>query len=73
MERRIFNLDDPDGFNFYFHDLRKENNNHLVRRQHGGGSVMIWGALTSKGLLDLVVLNGIQRSTNYLKLLKEQN
>lgn len=70
-DEKKFNLDGPDGFQYYFHDLRKEER-CLMRRQHGGGSVMAWGAITSKGVLDLVILDGIQTAAKYLKLLKEQ-
>lgn len=70
-DEKKFNLDGPDGFNYYFHDLRKEELN-LLSRQHGGGSVMVWGALTSNGPLNLVVLNGRQKAKDYLELLKIQ-
>lgn len=70
-DEKKFNLDGPDGYNYYFHDLRK-NEQHLMSRQHGGGSVMVWGAITSKGPIELVVLNGRQKAINYLELLKNQ-
>lgn len=70
-DEKKFNLDGPDGFSYYYHDLRKEELN-LLSRQHGGGSVMIWGAITSNGPLELVVLNGRQTSNDYLALLKDQ-
>lgn len=70
-DEKKFNLDGPDGYDYYFHDLRKEERS-LLRRQHGGGSVMVWGAITSKGVVELVVLNGRQTSKDYLELLKTQ-
>lgn len=70
-DEKKFNLDGPDGYNYYFHDLRKEER-HLMSRQHGGGSVMIWGAITSKDPIELVVLNDRQKATDYLELLKTQ-
>jgi transposase len=39
-DEKKFNLDGPDGWNYYYHDLRKETK-ILSRRQMGGGSVMI--------------------------------
>ncbi|KAG2942035.1 hypothetical protein PC117_g9961 [Phytophthora cactorum] len=36
-----FNLDGPDGLQFYWHDLRFETQIYS-RRQSGGGSVMVW-------------------------------
>lgn len=47
----------PDGYSYYFHDLRKGELD-LMSRQHGGGSVMVWGAITSNEPLELDVLNG---------------
>ena len=36
-----FNLNGPDGLQYYFHDIRKETKS-AIRRQMGGGSVMVW-------------------------------
>ena len=40
-------VDGPDGFDYYWHDLRKEK---LIfsKRQQGGGGVMIWGLSVQK-------------------------
>lgn len=70
-DEKKFNLDGPDGYSYYFHDIRKDELN-LMSRQHGGGSVMIWGAITSNGPLKLVVLNGRQKALDYIELLKNQ-
>lgn len=70
-DEKKFNLDGSDGYSYYFHDLRKDEQ-HLLSRQHVGGSVMIWSAITSNGPLELVVLNGRQNSNHYLQLLKDQ-
>jgi hypothetical protein len=47
-----FNLDGPDGFSYYWHDLRNEK---LIfsKRTQGGCSVMIWGGFGSKGKTEL--------------------
>ncbi|CAK9819131.1 Transposable element Tc3 transposase [Anthophora quadrimaculata] len=68
-DEKKFNLDGPDGYSYYYHDLRKEER-IFSRRQHGGGSVMIWGAISSKGVVDLKVLKGRQNSKTYLEILK---
>lgn len=40
-----FNLDGPDGFAYYWHDLRTEKKIFSKRQSGGGGSVMVWGAI----------------------------
>ena len=40
FRRKIFNLNGPDGLKYYFHDIRKETM-PAIRRQMGGGSVMV--------------------------------
>ena len=42
-DEKKFNLDGPDGFAYYWHDLRKEEQIFSTRAQ-GGGSVMIWAS-----------------------------
>ncbi|KAK2579788.1 hypothetical protein KPH14_012181 [Odynerus spinipes] len=42
-DEKKFNLDGLDGFNYYWHDLRKERR-VMSRTAQGGGSVMIWAA-----------------------------
>ncbi|XP_055938024.1 uncharacterized protein LOC129968197 [Argiope bruennichi] len=44
-DEKKFNLDGPDGWRYYWHDLRKEPE-IFSKRQMGGGSVMIWGAFS---------------------------
>ena len=39
-DEKKFKLDGPDGFQYYFHDIRKETMS-AIRRQMGGGSVMV--------------------------------
>ena len=41
-DEKKFNLDGPDGFSYYWHDLSKKK-----------GSVMFWGAFSCKGKLPL--------------------
>ncbi|CAF2814923.1 unnamed protein product [Rotaria sp. Silwood2] len=42
-DKKKFNFDGPDGFSYYWHDLRKEGEIFSTRVQ-GGGSVMIWAS-----------------------------
>jgi len=56
-DEKKFNLDGPDGLQYYWHDLRKEEQVYS-KRQAGGGSVMVWGAFSAKGKSRLAVLSG---------------
>lgn len=70
-DEKKFNLDGPDGYAYYFHDLRKEER-YLSRRHSALGSIMVWGAICCEGVLDLVVLEGKQSAEKYIKLLEQQ-
>ena len=47
-DEKKFNLDGPDEYNFYFHDIRKEER-FLARHHSREGGVMIWGAVSCYG------------------------
>lgn len=49
--------------------LKCENLRPTVK--HGGGSVMVWGCISSEGVGKLVFIEGIMNKTYYLNLLKE--
>jgi len=40
-----FNLDIPDGYNYYFHDIRKEEG-FLSHYHTCADGVMVWGAIS---------------------------
>ena len=63
------NLDGPDGFAFYWHDLRKEER-IFSKRQQGGKSLKVWGAMSYYGLSDLIVIKGNQDSKGYCETLE---
>ena len=65
-----FNLDGPDGLQFYWHDIRKDEQIYSTR-QSGGGSVMVWGAFSAKGKTELAILDGNQDSGDYVYTLSE--
>ncbi|KAG1707950.1 hypothetical protein DVH05_024602 [Phytophthora capsici] len=44
---KMFNLDDPDGYKYYWRDLRKSAQSYVCH-QNGGGSVMV-GHILRKG------------------------
>lgn len=68
-DEKKFNLDGPDGFRHYFHDLRKSEL-FLSRRHTSVGSVMVWAAISFHGPINLVVLEGRQTSADYIGLLE---
>ncbi|KAI8120489.1 Transposable element Tc3 transposase [Lucilia cuprina] len=51
-DEKKFNLDGPDGFQYYWHDLQKDKEVRMSRN-FGGGSLMIWGGFSIKGKLPL--------------------
>jgi hypothetical protein len=63
-DEKKYNLDGPEGFSFYWHDLRNEK---LIfsKRTQGGGSVMIWGGFSSKGKTELEFINSNMNSKMY--------
>lgn len=69
-DEKKFNLDGPDGLQYYWHDLRREKEIYS-KRQSGGGSVMVWGAFCVYGTSKIVFLEGRQDSNKYIKTLQD--
>jgi hypothetical protein len=68
-DEKKFNLDGPDGNQYYWHDLRKEPQ-YYSKRASGGGSVMVWAAFGYGGKSSIVFLNGRQNSQDYVRVLE---
>ena len=69
-DEKKFNLDGPDGFKYYWHDLRKEK--HLMsKRVHGGASVMVWAAFCFSGKTRIVFRPCKGDSAVYQQLLQD--
>lgn len=68
-DEKKFNLDGPDGFSYYFHDLRKEER-FLTRRHSRVGGVMVWAAISYNGPVSITVLEGKQTAQSYKTLLE---
>lgn len=66
-DEKKFNLDGPDGFNRYWHDLRKE---ALIfsKRQCGGGSVMVWGAIGYNKKPELIFISEKLNAVGYQEM-----
>ena len=69
-DKKKFNLDGPDGFKYYWSDLRKEVKIHS-RRNFGGGSVMVWAAISADRKSELCFLEGKVNSTQYVLTLND--
>lgn len=65
------NLDGPDGFPYYWHDVRKK---EVVfsNRPNGRDLVMLWSACFFYGLSNLVFCKGNMNSKKYFKLLEKE-
>jgi len=70
-DEKKFNLDGPDGYNGYWRDLRKDPL-YFSKRNFGGGSLMIWGAICSSGKLDLEFISAPLDSVTYQGVLRKQ-
>ncbi|KAE8985007.1 hypothetical protein PR002_g22767 [Phytophthora rubi] len=70
-DEKKFNLDGPDGYKHYWRDIRRPPRRYLSR-QNGGGSLMVWGAFGVKGKSELVVLEGRQKSSDYIYTISEK-
>uniref|UniRef100_T1IGZ1 Tc3 transposase DNA binding domain-containing protein n=1 Tax=Strigamia maritima TaxID=126957 RepID=T1IGZ1_STRMM len=51
-DEKKFNLDGPDGWAYYWHDLRQDDQ-VSSKRQQGGGSLIVWGAFSWNGKTNL--------------------
>ena len=69
-DEKKFNLDGPDGFRYYWHDLRKEER-ILSKRQQGGGSLMVWASFGYNGKSSIVMIDGILNSEKYTAMLEK--
>ena len=68
-DEKKFNLDGPDGFQHYFHDLRKDEM-FLTRNHSRQGGVMVWGGVTSKSVLALDFQTTRMNAQSYLNILE---
>lgn len=67
-DEKKFNLDGPDGFAYYWHDLRKKER-IFSKRNYGGGNLMVWIGLSKEFKAQLYVLDGTLNAEMYKALL----
>ena len=70
-DEKRFNLDGPGGFQYYFHDTRKETI-PAIRRQMRGGSVMVWAGIGYFCKTNIKFIDGRMNSVRYINLIKEE-
>jgi len=67
-DEKKFNLDGPDGFHSYWHDLRKEVK-VFSKRNFGGGSLMVWAGFGFNGMTNIAFTSHKMKSSDYINLL----
>jgi len=66
-----FNLDGPDGVQYYWEDLSNNEHQEYSEQRNGGGGFMVWGCFSSKGKSELAILEGKINSQKYVYALSE--
>lgn len=69
-DEKKFNLDGPDGYNYYFHDMRKEEC-FLSRHHSCTGGVMVWGAISFYGTCELQFVSSKMNANVYKTVLQK--
>lgn len=67
-DEKRFTLDEPDGYQYYFHDLRKETQS-LSCRQAGGERIMAWAGIGYYGSTEIKFIIGKMKSLGYINLI----
>lgn len=68
-DEKKFSLDGPDGSQKYWHDTRKATETY-VKRNMGGGSLMVWAAFSILGKTPICFLSTRMNSEKYGELLE---
>lgn len=69
-DEKKWNLDGPDGLAHYWHDLRKEER-YFSTQHSGGASLMVWGAISMAGKLQLKIIDKKMNSDKFIDLLDD--
>jgi len=71
-DEKRWSLDGPDGLGSYWRDMRSGDEKRWVgKRQQGGGSVMVWGAFSSRGKSPLIFVTNTINATRYIEVLED--
>lgn len=69
-DEKKFNLDGPDGWAYYWHDIRKEEQ-IFSKRQQGGASVMVWAGFGWNDRTPIIFVEGNINAVGYVSLLRD--
>ncbi|KAK2581558.1 hypothetical protein KPH14_005209 [Odynerus spinipes] len=69
-DEKKFNLDGPDGFKYYWHDLRTDKS-VAMSRNFGGGTLMVWAAFSYSSKTPLCKISTRMNSEKYIDLLED--
>ncbi|GJQ82144.1 hypothetical protein Trydic_g5986 [Trypoxylus dichotomus] len=67
-EKRV-NLDGPDGFQHYWHNLRKEPK-VISRRPQDSGGVMVWGVISYSEAVEIIFIEGSLNAQKYTEIIE---
>jgi len=67
-DEKRFNKDGPDRWAYYWHDLRTDPR-IFSKRQSGGGSVMVWGAIGFQKKVKLQFINNRMNAVDYQNMI----
>ncbi len=70
-DEKKFNLDGPDGNQYYWHDIRNEPE-YFSKRQAGGGGIMVWAGIGYGGKTNIVVIKGRSNAEDYRNYISDQ-
>lgn len=69
-DEKMFNLDGPDGYRYYYRDIRSLKKVHVSRNFHGG-SLMVWAAFGYNGKSPICFISHKMNAKTYVELLDE--
>lgn len=69
-DEKKFNLDGPDGYQYYWADKRQEREVRKARN-FGGGTLMVWGAFSHLGRSPICFISTKMTAEKYVQLLDE--
>ena len=70
-DEKRFNLDGPDGYRYYWYDIRKEELSY-IERPKVGQRIMVWSAISAEGNLGLIFIPVTEDSPEYLGVLGKE-